>query len=61
MITTYPKYLEQTQTIGLNILIEYHGLVHVQIAGVYGITYDRPSTHSRTFDKPATHSRTYDN
>ena len=61
MIITYPSYLDQTQIIGLQGILEYHGIAEsLEISGVYGITYDKPSTQSQTFDRPSTHSKTYD-
>jgi len=63
MIVTYPNYFEQTQSIGLPGIIEYHGSItpQLKISGAYGTLYDRPNTHTRTFDRPKTLSRTTDN
>lgn len=64
MIITY-SYLDQYKQIGLFEPIDYFAQTEVvapaSIAGNYGITFDRPETHTRTFDRPKTHTRIYDN
>ena len=64
MILTYPSYLDQSQIIGLNTILDYHGSVTVtpyplSIALSHSVEYNIALSHSVEYNIALSHSVEY--